>query len=266
MEQSMKPIRILHVVPNMQAGGLETFIMNVYRKIDREQIQFDFLVHYKKPCFYDDEIINLGGRIYRMTVREDHNYMKYFSELRAFFHSHTNYRIVHGHMPSLALFYLSAAKRAGIDIRICHSHTTSSGRSLKGFLKLLPVKSARLYANRRFACSTDAGKYLFGRSSFTVIPNGVDLARFAYDEETRNRVRKQFRIQDQFVIGHVGRFETEKNHAFLIRIFVEILKIKPDSVLLLIGTGNRKNTHTANGSQINLNRQSFFPGRPSRCA
>ena len=256
----MEPNRVLHVVPNMQAGGLETFIMNVYRKIDREKIQFDFLVHYKKCCFYDDEITKLGGRLFRLTVREDHNYIKYLRDLHAFFSSHSGYRIVHGHMPSLALIYLAAAKKAGVEIRICHSHTTSSGKTLKGLLKLLPVKAARLYANTYFACSAGAGWYLFGHGGFTVIPNGVDLALFEYNEKIRKRVRMKFHIEDQFVVGHVGRFEEEKNHVFLIRVFAEIVMRKPDSVLFLVGTGSKIRQIERMVRELSLEDKVFFLG------
>lgn len=100
-----EPIRVLHIVPNMQAGGLETLIMNIYRNIDRTKVQFDFLVHYTGNYFYDDEIRSLGGRIYKLSVRDDNNFIKYLKDLDAFFKKHPEYKIVHGHMESLGQFY-----------------------------------------------------------------------------------------------------------------------------------------------------------------
>ena len=126
-----KPIRILHVVQRMEAAGLQSFIMNIYRTIDRSQMQFDFLTHYKERQFYDDEIERLGGRIYRLSVREDKNPVKYLKELKKFFREHQEYEIVHGHMDSLGLFYLEAAKLSGIDNRIAHAHTVIIGRGFK---------------------------------------------------------------------------------------------------------------------------------------
>ena len=110
-----EPIRVLHIVPNMQAGGLETLIMNIYRNIDRTKVQFDFLVHYTGNYFYDDEIRSLGGRIYKLSVRDDNNFIKYLKDLDAFFKKHPEYKIVHGHMESLGQFYFKAAKKDGVD-------------------------------------------------------------------------------------------------------------------------------------------------------
>lgn len=233
----MEPIRILHVVPNMQAGGLETFIMNVYRNIDREKIQFDFLVHYSKHCFYDDEIEQLGGRIYRMTVREDKNFIRYIIQLNQFFEKHREYTIVHGHMTSFGIFYFFVAKNHGVNVRICHSHTSSADRSPKGFMKRILEKLSKTYANVRFACSESAGKYMFGKDDFVVIPNAVNIARFRFNDEIRKQIREQLHLSEKLVVGHVGRFDVEKNHSFILAVFHEIKRINPDSMLILIGTG-----------------------------
>ena len=121
-----EPIRVLHIVPNMQAGGLETLIMNIYRNIDRTKVQFDFLVHYTGNYFYDDEIRSLGGRIYKLSVRDDNNFIKYLKDLDAFFKKHPEYKIVHGHMESLGQFYFKAAKKDGVPVRVAHSHNSAS--------------------------------------------------------------------------------------------------------------------------------------------
>ena len=122
----MEPIRVLQVVPNMHAAGLETLIMNMYRNIDREKIQFEFLVHYEQRNFYDDEIESLGGKIYRLSFREDKNIIKYLKDLDSFFSEHSEYKIIHGHMESTACFYLKVAKKYNVPIRILHSHNTST--------------------------------------------------------------------------------------------------------------------------------------------
>ena len=233
----MNPIRILQVVPNMQAGGLENFIMNVYRQIDRDKVQFDFLVHYQRKCFFDDEIEQLGGRIYRLSVREDNNVLKYIRDLNRFFREHPEYRIVHGHMASLARFYLGAARKRGVPVRIVHSHNTSTEKNLKGFCKRQLLRFAKGEANVRFACSRGAGTFLFGSTAYTVVPNAIDTERFRFNAEVREQTRRQLGVENKFVVGHIGRFNTQKNHMFLLDIFREVLKRNPASVLLLIGKG-----------------------------
>lgn len=171
----MEPIRVLQVVPNMQAGGLESFIMNVYRHIDRNKVQFDFLVHYNKHCFFDDEIENLGGTIYRFSVREDNRVFKYIRALNRFFREHTEYKVIHGHMASLAFIYLYVAKKYKIPIRIIHSHNSKTEKTMKGYCKLFLSKFAKRNANTRFSCSKMAGKFLFGNKNYKVIPNAIDI-------------------------------------------------------------------------------------------
>ena len=130
----MPPIRVLQVMPAMDAGGMETFVMNVYRTIDREKVQFDFLYHYDKPCFFDDEIRALGGRIFKLTVRQDNNLPRYLRELRALFAAHPEWRIIHGHYSGFGMFYSPAARRAGIPVRCGHSHNTAYERNFVGRL------------------------------------------------------------------------------------------------------------------------------------
>ena len=240
----MKKIhRILHVVPNMDSGGIENLIMNIYRNIDRTKIQFDFIVHYNRKCFFDDEIESLGGKIYRFPVLEDKNIFKYINSLKKFFKEHKEYKVIHGHMASLAYIYLGIAKKNGIPIRIAHSHGTSHLKSLKGYVKYIMFKFAKYNANYYYACSTEAGEYLFGKKyNFEFIPNAIELDRFKYNLLTRNKIRKELKIENNIVIGHVGRFNLQKNHEFLIDIFSKIVKQVPNAVLILVGKGELENT------------------------
>lgn len=233
----MKPIRVLQVIPNMQAGGLESFIMNVYRHIDRNEVQFDFLVHYNKHCFFDDEIEHLGGKIYRFSVREDNRVFKYVRDLNRLFREHPEYKVIHGHMASLAFIYLYVAKKHKIPIRIIHSHNSNTEKTMKGCCKLFLSKFAKKNANIRFSCSEMAGKFLFDNENYKVIPNAIDIDKFRFNLNVRQEMRGQLAVEDKFVVGHIGRFNTQKNHMFLLDIFSEILKLKKDSVLLLIGAG-----------------------------
>ena len=234
-----EPIRVLHIVPNMQAGGLETLIMNIYRNIDRTKVQFDFLVHYTGNYFYDDEIRSLGGRIYKLSVRDDNNFIKYLKDLDAFFKAHPEYKIVHGHMESLGQFYFKAAKRNGVPVRVAHSHNSATEDTLKGKIKGLLLKRYKVFATDYFACSQKAGEFMFANKKFTVLKNAIIVNNFAYNEDERNRLRKELGIEDKIVIGHAGRFCEQKNHKFLIDVFKKIADLENNAVLLLIGAGEK---------------------------
>lgn len=234
-------IRVLHILQRMEAAGVQTLLMNLYRKIDRDKVQFDFLVHYTAPQFFDEEIEKLGGKIYRFSVREDYNFLKYYRDLNNFFREHTEYKIVHGHMHSLGGIYLHAAKKNGVPVRIAHSHTNATQKDAKQFVKILMNHLYAVDANILFACSGAAGKYMFGSKQFEVINNAIITDSFVYSETSRRNKRKELNIEDRFVIGSVGRFEIQKNQRFTIEVFEKLNKTRPDSVLLLIGTGSMEN-------------------------
>lgn len=233
-------IRVLHAVPDMNSGGIENYIMNMYRNIDRSNLQFDFLVHHNKPAFFDEEIQSLGGRIYRLPVLDTKNVIRYRRQLNQLFEK-GSWQIVHGHAASLAGFYLSAAKNAEVPIRIAHSHGTSYLKTPKGYMKRLLFKGAKGSANVRLACSTEAGQYLFGKQPFYLAKNAINTARFTFDSVARARVRQRFGVPDDaFLVGHIGRFNLQKNHSFLIDVMERLAAISPKARLLLVGTGETK--------------------------
>lgn len=234
-------IRILNFVPNMRAAGIESFIMNVYRNIDRSMIQFDFAVHSKKREFYDDEIESLGGKIYRFTYKDDKNLKKYIKDLNKFFKNNKQYTIVHGHMQSIMPLYLAVAKKNNVPVRIAHSHNNSYEKSLKGFVLHIFSRFSRCFSTYNYACSNDAGKYLFGTKKFDVIYNGINIDRFKYSDEYRKKIRNQLGVlDDEVLIGNVGRMEKQKNQLFLLKVFNEVYKQNKNYKLLIIGEGNLK--------------------------
>ena len=256
----MQPIRILQVVANMQQGGIENFIMNVYRNVDRTKVQFDFLVHYTKKFAFDDEIEKLGGKIYRLSFREDNNIIKYYKDLNNFFSEHKEYQVVHGQMASLGYIYLGVAKKHGVKIRIIHSHGASHLKTLKGYTKDLMFKLCDKKANVRFACSTEAGKYLFGKKEFEIIPNAIEFEKYKYNADIRNEIRKQLNIENKFVIGHIGRFNLQKNHKFIINFFDEFQKNNPNSVLVLVGVGELQEKIKKQVKELNIENKVLFLG------
>lgn len=255
-----KPIRVLHVLQRMEAAGVQTLLMSIYRNIDRSKVQFDFLVHYKEDQFFDKEIEAMGGRVYKLSVREDHNMVKYFKDLNEFFSEHNEYKIVHGHMPVLGVFYLYAAYKAGVLMRIAHAHTNQHYNNFKGYIAALMKSVYPIFANHYFACSGSAGKYIFGKRKYTVIRNAIMTERFAYQEDIRDRVRKELDLENKFVIGHAGRFAEHKNHSFLIDVFAEIVKIRPKSEMLLVGDGELKDTMVKKVHNLGLDDKIHFLG------
>lgn len=232
-----KPIRVLHILQRMEAGGTQALLMNIYRKIDRSKVQFDFLVEYPDRQFYDDEIEKMGGRIYYSTVRKDFNIPKFTKYLKQILAENPEYRIVHVHTYSIGYFCLKAAKQAGVPVRIAHSHNNETVHDAKYVAKLALQKLYTIYATDLFACSEEAGKYLFKDKPFQVLQNAIDSEKFIADENIRRGIREELGLTDKFVVGHVGRLHPQKNHDFLIDVFEKIKKKKPGAELILVGTG-----------------------------
>ena len=231
------PIRILHILQRMEAGGTQALLMNIYRKIDHTKIQFDFVVEYPQKQFYDEEILSLGGKIYYTTVREDYNFLKFQKQLYKILVDHPEYRVVHVHAYTIGYFCLKTAKKAGISVRIAHSHNNETVHDKKYYFKLFMQKLFSIYATDFFACSEEAGKYLFKDRKFTILNNAIDSSRFIADAACRNKIRNELSLDDKFVVGHVGRLHPQKNHTFLLDVFAEIKKKSEHAVLLLVGTG-----------------------------
>ena len=255
-----EPIRVLHITYKMHCAGIEAFLMNIYRNIDRKKVQFDFLVHYHEHQFYDDEIEAMGGKIYRLSVRDDNDFIKYQRDLRRFFEEHKEYKIVHAHMESFAMFYMPYVKKVGISVRIAHSHNDKVDPTIKGFVKNLMNKPFKYYATEYMACSKEAGKYLFGNRKCWVIPNAIDAAEFRYNETVRDAVRKEWGIEDKFVIGHIGRFNTQKNHTFLMDVMKEIIRQNANAVLLSVGEGEIENEIKAKAKKLGIADHIIFLG------
>lgn len=229
-------IRVLHVVTYMGRGGLETMIMNYYRQIDRNEIQFDFLVHRDFEADYDSEIISLGGNIYHMPALNPFS-PKYYRSLCDFFSTH-QYDIVHSHLDCLSAYPLSVAQKYGVKNRIAHAHNKNQDRNLKYPIKMLSKVMIPYFATQLFACSDEAGKWMFRGRDFAVMRNAIDSRKFLYSPEKEQDMKRKFGIENKFVIGHIGRFNPQKNHKFLVKIFEKVLKKDPEAVLLLIGSGD----------------------------
>ena len=224
-------------------GGVESVIMNYYRNINKEKIQFDFLCNNEQVA-YEDEIKELGGNIYRVTARSK-SVNKYKSDMTEFFEKNAkNYDTIWVNLCSLAnIDYLKYAKKYGIRRRIIHSHNSQNMDSfLRGILHRINRLFVSQYATDFWSCSNEASKWFYSdkiinSNCYRIINNAINTEKFEFNEQIRNDYRTKFDLNNKLVIGNVGRFHFQKNHPFIIKVFNEIHKKRPDSELLLIGAG-----------------------------
>lgn len=242
-----KPIRILNLFTIMNRGGAETMVMNYYRNIDRTRVQFDFLVHRQERGAYDDEIEALGGRIYHMPPVLPGHFGEYKREVARFFDEHKEYSIIHSHMSELGYFVFREAKKRGIKSTVCHAHNAPHFKDetlvekAKDIVREYFKHRIRRYTDHKFICGVEAGEWLFGKKSkseFVMMNNAVDARKFAWSQEKSEELKAKLNRDGKFVVCHVGRFNAQKNHTFLVEIFKEIHQRRPDSVLLLVGAGD----------------------------
>lgn len=232
-------INILYVNGGpMNRGGIEAFMMNYVRHMDSKVVHIDFAVTGLEKGAYDDELKSLGCKIYRLPKKSKHP-IGYQRKLKKVF-STGKYEIIHSHADAMSCWVLKVAKECGIPVRIAHSHNTQhlTTNPIKLQINEFARKKINKYATDRFACSNEAGKWLFGDASFTVIHNAIDANDFAFDVANRKALRKQYNISDDdILLGHVGRFDIQKNHTFLIDMFAELSKRNDSYKLLCVGDG-----------------------------
>ena len=223
-------VRVLHVLGNTNLGGAESRIMDLYRHTDRNRVQFDFLVHSGEEGFYEKEIRELGGRIFRVPRFRIYNYFSYRKALKEFFQEHHEFALVQGHMTSTAAIYLPIAKKAGVKKTAAHARSAGVDKGLKGTMTRFLRRNLADKADYLFTCSELAGISVYGekavREGKTIfIPNAIDCAGFTFDPEKRKKMREELGLTDAIIIGHVGRFHYAKNHEYLLRVFAELCRM-----------------------------------------
>ena len=262
-----KPIRILHAVSQMDRGGIENLLMNIYRTIDRTKVQFDFLDHATGEGAFDREIYDLGGKIFKLNKLSRSYFLQYGRDLKHFFSEHHEYTIIHSHLNLLSAFTLKYAAASDVSVRIAHSHTNMLlNTGLKKLVKIYAKKIINKYTTHRFACSKEAAVWQFGQSDYdsgnvTIIPNGIALEKFAFSEVTRVRLRKELGIgENTFVIGHSGSFTPVKNHRFLLNVFKAVYTKDNTARLLLVGDGPLKDEIIKQASDLGILNCIIFTG------
>ena len=211
-------IRILHYIGTLELGGSQAFVMELYRNMKREEIQFDFVIfpEWRGPLY--EEIIRMGGKVYESPKYNGINHMEYVRWWQNFLNEHPEYQVIHGHVRSVASIYLPIVRKAG-RYTILHSHSMSNGHGFSALIKTMLQLPVRHMADYYMACSDEAGRWLFGNqvvsgSRYRTIPNAINTSRFLYSEEQRMVIRKELEANESFLIGHVGRFVEVKNHVF----------------------------------------------------
>lgn len=241
-----EPMRVLHAIGSLNQGGSQSFVMNLYRAIDRSLVQFDFVIEHPGELYHAEEIRRLGGRVFELEPFTGGNVHRYVRQWRDFLDAHDEWPIVHGHVRSTAAIYLSIAKKHGMHA-ISHSHSTSECAGMKGRVKRMLEYPLRYVADDFFACSETSARWLFGdavvdRGDAHIVPNAIDAASFRYSDSARLETRASLGLGDEFVVGNVGRLSEPKNHLFLLDIFEEVLRLRPDAKLLLVGDGELRRT------------------------
>ena len=257
-------IKILYVNGGtMDRGGVSTFMMNVYEKMHSEKIQIDFLVHTLSKGVRDEDILNLGGKIFRVPAR-GRNPLKNYRQIKQIM-LNGKYDVVHAHADAGNSTILSIAKECNIPIRISHCHNTNyTNKSLlKRFLNDQFKKQIPRYATHLWACSEKAGEWLYGNHSFEVIPNAIDVQKFIYSPQLSKDLRKELNLENKFVIGHVGRFDYQKNHDFLLKVFAEVVHEREDAHLVLIGKGELEEVIKKQANQLGILDKISFLGESS---
>jgi len=258
--------RVLHIVGSMNRAGAETMIMNIYRKIDRDIYQFDFVYFIPSESDYDDEILKLGGKIYRIYPKNGNiffRYLEFYSLLKKL-----NNDCIHSHMNINNSMYLSIAYFAGIKERISHSHSTSGrlySKGLKKFYQYLSIKLIKLFATKYVACGIAAGKYLYPKvttSNITLVPNAIDVELFVNSRKTqRNFLRKELGVDDEtIIITQIGRLYEVKNHNFTIELARFLKERNVKTKIVIVGQGHLQTSLMELVAQNNLLNEVVFLG------
>lgn len=235
-------IIVVQVLATLDTGGAESMIMNVYRNIDREKIQFDFVVNEReKEYSFEKEIKQMGGRIFFVPKYNFFNHLLCKKAWRELLANHPEWKILHIHHTSVAFLYLHIAKKKKI-FTIAHSHTAGGNNSLKSKIKILMRFPVRYMADELFACSKLAADWMFGNRSKEayIINNAIDTEKLLFNGNKRLEKRKEFNLENKFVIGHIGNFTEAKNYSFILQIMKAVCAKNENVILLLVGKKENK--------------------------
>ena len=237
----MEPIRILHMIGSLNIGGSQSMVINLHKAVDRSKVQFDYVVDHPDQLYYAETIKQLGGKVFELPTFKGTNFVEIRKAWKTFFREHPEYKILHSHVRSYASLYLPIARKAGLKT-IIHSHSTSNGKGIASVVKRIMQYPLRFQADHFFACSKEAGAWLFGKKvvdseKFHILQNAIDVEKYRFNQEIRDEYREKLGLGNKKTFIHVGRFHPAKNHTFLVNLFAEIHKKDGNTILLLAGDG-----------------------------
>lgn len=241
-------------------GGVQNKIMDIYRNIDRDKVQFDFCILSNTNDTFEAEIDSLGGHVFYFGIPQEVGYISFLSKFYKLLRKR-EYHIVHSYLDVNDGVILLVARLAGIEIRISHSrgaYMDSFKRRVFPILRILIM----LNSTKLLASSEQAGRFLYGGKPFEVIPNGLDFDKFLETNQKEiNQLRKKIDIQQNtLVLGHIGRFSVEKNHEFLLEI-AEVLKLRGINFkMILVGDGELRDAIEEKIDRLNMQDCFYFAG------
>lgn len=263
------PPRVLHIVSAMNRGGAETLIMNIYRNMNRELLQFDFVTHSAAKEDYEDEINALGGKLYKIPSLGQLGPFAYIKELKRIMKVHP-FVAVHAHTDFQSGFPALAAKWSGIPTRVCHSHSNNwpRGSSLTANAILIALRALIRYSATNFSsCSLEAAHFLFGRSMISqdkinILKNGIDISSFTNaNGPFRRQLCSELELPEQVkIIGHVGHFSESKNQRFILKIVKRLVSEDDRFVALFVGDGPLKKEVEEEADRLGIRKQIRFLG------
>lgn len=261
-----QPLRVAQIMGKLCAGGVESVVFNYYRAIDKNKFQFDFYYDADSTVEPPKELIDLGARFIKVPAYQ--NIFQYMKALHDSFEQN-KYQIVHSHINTLSVIPLLVAKKCGVPIRIQHNHSVPAGKEygrnvLKNVLRLF----SKTFSTQYFACSEEAGRWMFGSKTFDegkvfIMKNAIDFSRYIISENEKKQVMDKLNLQNSFIVGHVGRFTFAKNHEFILRIFKSVLELKPNAKLLLVGDGELRKDIEKKITELDLTDKVIMVGKVS---
>lgn len=264
-KRKVKMYKVLVFGVTENPGGVESFLLSYYRKIDRNIIQFDFLCNTHKKVAYEDELISLGAKVIHIAMRSK-NPVKYYRELNSFMRANASeYSAVWVNVCSLAnIDYIKIAKKYGVRKRIIHSHNSQNMDSrLRGFLHNINKNNIQKYATDFWACSQEAADWFYNKSLMSqvvIIKNAIDLSRFEFSVEKRKQIRAKYHLENAYVLGNVGRLHFQKNQIFALDILKKLLDKKPNSFLILVGQGEDETKLKNHAVELDISDHVIFAG------
>ena len=240
INRESRRLRVLQVGMTRNLGGIETYLIEQFRHLDKSKIDYDFVnITGEYSICYEDEILASGSKIFKVVSRHKNPLLHYWQWFNILLQNKGVYDVIVLNTNSLEyVFPLVLGKIFGIPVRVIHSHN-SGFENKQGLARRLLVgmnkKLLAWSANLRFACSQFAGQWMFKDNPYHVIYNDIDIHKYDADLLVREETRNALGLHTELTLLHVGRFSYQKNHSFLLDIFKEAHRIQPDSVLLLVG-------------------------------